>query len=119
MIDFYGGSGTFSSWSERVRGYARDTAAVNIRDWQSAFGWPLSPGMLDAIDVPSLIVWGAESHPAVQRANAQLAANIRTSQSAVLGGAAHFMIATHANDVAALISRHVEQAARHHVRRSV
>jgi len=30
MIDFYGGSGTFAAWPERVRGYARQTTAVNI-----------------------------------------------------------------------------------------
>jgi len=31
MIDFYGGPGTFASWPRRVRAYALETTAVNIR----------------------------------------------------------------------------------------
>lgn len=113
MIDFYGGEGTFASWPERVRAYAMETTAVNIRDWQSAFAWPLSPGMLSEIDIPSLILWGGNSHPAPQRANALLADSITASRSAVIAGATHFMIATHAADVAAVIARHVSELESH------
>ena len=72
MIDFYGGAGTFASWPPRVRGYAVETTPVNILDWASAFGFPLSPALLAAIDVPVFVVRGGASHPAVQRANALL-----------------------------------------------
>jgi pimeloyl-ACP methyl ester carboxylesterase len=111
MIDFYGGDGTFASWPERVRAYACETTAANIRDWQSAFGFPLASASLAACDVPSLVAWGSSSHPAVRRANALLAASLGANRrSCSICGAAHFMIATHPNDVAALISEHVSTA---------
>ena len=42
MIDFYGGAGTFASWPPRVRAYAVETTAINILDWASAYGFPLT-----------------------------------------------------------------------------
>ena len=57
MIDFYGGPGTFASWSPRARAYCISGAA-----------------------------------------------------SATVAGASHFLIATHAKEVADLIARHVHQA---------
>jgi pimeloyl-ACP methyl ester carboxylesterase len=109
MIDFYGGAGTFTSWPRRVRAYAMDTTAVNIRDWASAFGFALSSAMLQSIDVPALVAWGACSHRAARRANALLAQSLRGSRYAEIAGAAHFMISTHAPDVARLVANHVLQ----------
>ncbi len=110
MIDFYGGAGTFASWPPRVRDYAVATTAVNIRDWTSAYGFALTKAALGAIDIPVLIVRGGDSHPAVQRANVLLGQSIKHAATAKVDGAAHFMIATHANEVAALVRRHVDAA---------
>ena len=110
MIDFYGGAGTFASWPPRVRGYAVETTPVNILDWASAFGFPLSPAVLAAIDVPTFVVKGGASHAAVQRANALLGSCINAADLATIDGAAHFMIATHASELAELISAHVHRA---------
>jgi pimeloyl-ACP methyl ester carboxylesterase len=107
MIDFYGGAGTFASWPPRVRAYAIATTAVNILDWTSAYGFPLPAVALAAIEIPTLVLWGGASHPAVQRANALLTECISRSALATIEGAAHFMIATHANHVGRLIARHV------------
>lgn len=107
MIDFYGGAGTFASWPERVRSYAMDTTAVNLRDWESAFAFPLSPQSFAELRLPALVAWGGDSHPAAQRANARLAAAIVDARTAVIPGATHFLIATHAREVAALLSRHL------------
>jgi pimeloyl-ACP methyl ester carboxylesterase len=107
MIDFYGGAGTFASWPPRLRGYAVETTAVNILDWASAYGFPLPAAALAAIDLPVLVVRGGASHPAVQRANALLAAGIRGATLATVEGAAHFMIATHAGELARLMADHV------------
>jgi pimeloyl-ACP methyl ester carboxylesterase len=107
MIDFYGGAGTFASWPQRVRAYAAETTAVNIRDWASAFGFALSPGTLASIDIPCLVAWGERSHPAARRANSLLGASLKTSICVEVGGAAHFMIATHAPEVAQLVASHV------------
>ena len=107
MIDFYGGAGTFASWPRNVRAYALETTAVNMRDWASAYGFPLSAAALASIDIPVLVLWGELSHPAVQRANAVLAACIIGAVSIEIKAAAHFMIATHANNVSRLIAEHV------------
>jgi pimeloyl-ACP methyl ester carboxylesterase len=108
MIDFYGGAGTFASWPDRVRNYAIETTAVNIRDWHSSFAFPPADGSLAALTIPTLVLWGSDSHPATQRANEILAGSIAAARSAVIPGAAHFMIATHAREVASLLARHVD-----------
>lgn len=112
MIDFYGGPGTFTSWPPRVRAYAIETTPVNILDWASAYGFPLSALTLASIDIPTLFCWGNQSQPAVQRANALLSDSIERSKQSTVHGAAHFMIATHANEVAQLIASHVAVAER-------
>jgi len=110
MIDFYGGAGTFASWSRNVRAYALETTAVNMLDWASAYGFPLSAAALASIDIPVLVMWGELSHPAVQRANALLAACIIGAVAIEIKAAAHFMIATHADAVSRLIARHAQDA---------
>lgn len=96
--------------TERVRAYAAQTTAVNIRDWASAYAFPLRRAALATIAIPTLVAWGETSHPAAQRANALLAQSIRGARSAVIDGAAHFMIATHADAVARLIVDHALEA---------
>jgi pimeloyl-ACP methyl ester carboxylesterase len=110
MIDFYGGAGTFASWPQRVRAYAVATTRVNILDWASAYGFPLSAASLAAIDIPVLVVRGGASHPAVQRANALLSECLRGAELVTVDGAAHFMTATHANQVGRLIAQHAHRA---------
>jgi pimeloyl-ACP methyl ester carboxylesterase len=107
MIDFYGGPGTFASWPPRVRAYAVETTPVNILDWASAFGFPLTEEALATVRLPVLILRGGASHPAVQRANELLGELLRGATGEAIEGAAHFMIATHASEVARSIARHV------------
>ncbi len=46
MVDFYGGLGTFAGWPQRVRDYAVETTGVNLLDWASAYGFALTPSLL-------------------------------------------------------------------------
>jgi len=110
MIDFYGGPGTFASWPQRVRRHAIETTAVNILDWAMAYGFQPTPASLESIVVPTLILWGGASHPAVRRANELLSLCIPNTSVVALPGAAHFMIATHAKEVARLIAQRVADA---------
>jgi pimeloyl-ACP methyl ester carboxylesterase len=110
MIDFYGGAGTWAAWPSRVRAYAIETTPVNIRDWASAYGFPLTAAALGEIGTPLLVMRGGDSSPAMQRASALLHERTRGSALATIDGAAHFMIATHAGEVASLIARHVRGA---------
>jgi pimeloyl-ACP methyl ester carboxylesterase len=110
MIDFYGGPGTFASWPPRVRAYAVETTPVNILDWASAYGFPLSPSLLPAVDVPSFVLWGEVSHPAIRRANELIAMGMRRTLCTAIAGAAHFMISTHPQQVAETVAAHVARA---------
>ena len=107
MIDFYGGAGAFAALPQRVRSYAVATTAVNILDWASAYGFRLTPASLARIAVPTLVMRGGASHPAVQRANELLAQCMTKASLVTIAGAAHFMITTHAEEVAWAIAHHV------------
>ncbi len=107
MIDFYGGTGTFASWPTKVRTYAIETTPANILDWASAYDFALSEASLAEIDVPTLVLCGTVSHPAVQRANELVSASVPAAELTTIEGAAHFMIASHAHEVANLIAQHI------------
>ena len=110
MIDFYGGAGTFAGWPQRVRDYAVETTAVNVLDWASAYGFAPTPSLLAKLTTPTLVVRGEKSHAAVKRANELLGRSIPGATIATVPGAAHFMIATHAGELAGLIASHVGHA---------
>jgi pimeloyl-ACP methyl ester carboxylesterase len=109
MIDFYGGAGTYASWPSRVRSYAAETTPVNILDWASAYGFALSEAALEAVKIPILVLRGGLSHPAIQRANELLGTRIRDASLVTVAGAAHFMITTHAADVARAVAQQVRR----------
>jgi pimeloyl-ACP methyl ester carboxylesterase len=108
MIDFYGGAGTFASWPPRLRAYAIQTTHVNILDWSCGYAFPEASGELAAIDIPTLVLYGGASPRAVQRANELLADHVRGARRKMVAGAAHFMIATHAVEVADAIASHID-----------
>ena len=110
MIDFYGGAGTFASWPARVRAYAAATTPVNILDWADAYGFRLSAASLAAIKIPLLVIRGGASPEAVQRANALLSEFSGNATLATVDGAAHFVIATHASEIASRIAAHVHRS---------
>jgi pimeloyl-ACP methyl ester carboxylesterase len=107
MIDFYGGAGTFAAWPQRIRDYAIATTPVNVVDWATAYGFELKPAALSALAVPTLLLWGEASHPAVKRANELIGQSLPRSSVATIPGAAHFMISTHPAEVARAIARHL------------
>jgi pimeloyl-ACP methyl ester carboxylesterase len=115
MIDFYGGAGTFAGWPRRVRDYAMETTATNILDWASGYGFQLTRPSLIKIDIPVLVLWGENSHPAVRRTN-QLLAQCTRAAAVTIGGAAHFMISTHPEEVARMLARHASAATSPHPR---
>lgn len=106
LIDFFAGAGTFASWPPRVRAYAVATTPVNILDWETAFDFPPTAQALAQIETPTLVITGGESHPAMQRVNEILSERMIGSTLATIQGAAHFMIASHAAEVARLVAEH-------------
>jgi pimeloyl-ACP methyl ester carboxylesterase len=110
MIDFYGGAATFAGWPQRVRDYAVETTKVNLFDWASVYDFELTPALLATLEIPALVLWGEDSHPAARRANELLGDCMPNAVIHPIAGAAHFMISTHAGEVAGAIARHVVRA---------
>ena len=106
MIDFYGGAGSFASWPERVRAHAIATTPVNILDWGGAYAYRPTPERLSRLGLPLLVCVGGLSHPAVRRANALICEAIPGATFTGIDSAAHFMIATYADEVAAIVADH-------------
>jgi pimeloyl-ACP methyl ester carboxylesterase len=109
MIDFYGGAGTFQSWPQRVRDYTARLTEVNLLDWITAYDFGLTVEALRKVRLPTLVLYGQLSPPAMQRGGAALARGLDTPME-IVPGAAHFMIATHAAEVAGRIAAHVRHA---------
>lgn len=108
VIDFYGGAGTFDAMPAKVRSYVVATTAVNVRDWTS--GTPFEPTRerLQSIAVPTTVVCGGHSHPAMLRIAERLHEAIPKAQLITIDGGSHFLPSTHPAEVAALVRRHVD-----------
>ena len=107
MIDFYGGARTFAGWPQKVRDYAIATTPVNLLDWVCAYSFHLTGASLARIEVPTLVMCGATSHPAMKRATELLARSLASGRLVTVEGAAHFMISTHARAVAHEVEGHI------------
>jgi len=109
MIDFYGGVGTFGAWPERVRNYVVATTPVNLLDWACAYSFHVTRSCLSKVELPTLVIKGGKSHPAMQHLNELLGQCMPNAIVETIEGAAHFMISTHAPQVARTVARHVRQ----------
>lgn len=107
VIDFYGGAGAFEGLAPKFRDYVVATTPANILDWISAreFDEPLE--VFAGLETPTLVVRGELGHPTVQRLTAILAQTMPRAALVTVKDASHFMIATHASEVAHCIERHV------------
>jgi pimeloyl-ACP methyl ester carboxylesterase len=107
VIDFCGGSGTYDALPTKVRDYCVATTSTNIRDWLSAFSF--SPPFVDyrKVAASTLIIRGANGHPAMMRVAELLAANIPDAQLTTIRDGGHFLPTTHPGDLAELITAHV------------
>src|SRR5262249_23569079 len=107
IIDFYGGDGSFDALPARTPDYIVTTTPTNVLDWSSAWGFDVPLAAYALITAPSLFARGELGHPAVYRVAEVLTDTVSRSSLVTIPGASHFMIATHASDVAKLIREHV------------
>jgi pimeloyl-ACP methyl ester carboxylesterase len=107
VIDFYGGAGAFDSLPPKVRSYVVATAAVNIRDWSSGTPFQPSAEVLRSIRVPTIVVRGGSSHPAMLRIAELLSDSIPDAQLITIAGGSHFLPSTHPQAIAALVQQQV------------
>jgi pimeloyl-ACP methyl ester carboxylesterase len=108
VIDFYAGPGSFDSMPPKVRSYIVATTAVNVRDWSSGTPFEPSKETLQAIDVPTTVVRGGSSHPAMRRIAELLHGSIPAARLVTVEGGSHFLPSSHPGEIAALVRRQVD-----------
>ncbi len=110
VIDFYGGPGTFDSMPPKVRGYIIETTAVNVRDWTSGFRFEPTPETVASLHMPTTLVSGGNTHPAMRRIAELLHASIPRSTLVTIDGGSHFLPSSHPSEIAALIRQQLDPA---------
>ena len=110
VIDFYGGPGAFDSMPPKARSYIVATTAANVRDWSSGTPFEPSRETLQSIDVPTTVVRGGNSHPAMRRIAELLHDSIPAAQLVTIEGGSHFLPSSHPSEIAALVRRQVDGA---------
>jgi pimeloyl-ACP methyl ester carboxylesterase len=108
VIDFYGGAGTFDSLPPKVRSYVVATTAVNVRDWSSGTPFEPSAEALRSIGVPTIVVRGGNSHPAMLCIAELLSDSIPHARLVTIEGGSHFLPSSHPQAIAALVRQLVE-----------
>jgi pimeloyl-ACP methyl ester carboxylesterase len=110
IMDFWGGAGAFAAMPAAVQDYCRQTAAANVLDWHCDFGYPIDPAELNRLSIPVLVVRGERANPAMVGMSEVLVAQLPRARAAVVAGASHFLITSHAPDCAGLLAAHLDRA---------
>ncbi len=108
VIDFYGGAGTFDSMPPKVRSYIVATTAANVRDWSSGTPFEPSKKMLQSVDVPTTVVRGGNTHPAMRRIAELLHDSIPAARLVTIEGGSHFLPSSHPAEIAELVRLQVD-----------
>ena len=109
VVDYLGGGGSFDALPPRMRDYIVATTPTHVLDIRSGFDAPLSA--FADISLPSLVVRGEHGIPAVARSAEVLSSSLPNASLVTVAGARHFIMATHAGELARLIGDHVSKAA--------
>ncbi|NNE21266.1 MAG: alpha/beta hydrolase [Rhizobiales bacterium] len=103
IIDFWGGAGSFASMPEIVLQYCRDKTYNNVLDWRTAYAFDKTAADYAALSMPVLLVRGALANRQMVTITNALAAHVPRARSAIVGGASHFLITSHAKECAKLL----------------
>lgn len=111
VIDFWGGPGVFAAMPEAVKTYCRETAAVNVLDWHTDFAFRVSAQDCATLAMPVLLVRGAEANPAMVAITDTLHGSLPHARHLAVDGAGHFLITSHADPCAQLLSAFLAEVA--------
>jgi pimeloyl-ACP methyl ester carboxylesterase len=104
IIDFWGGVGSFAAFPDVVKDYCRATTFANVLDWRSAFDFNATAADYAGLEMPVLLVRGAEACPEMVMITEGLGSSLPNVTPAVVEGASHFLITTHAEECAGLLA---------------
>jgi pimeloyl-ACP methyl ester carboxylesterase len=111
IIDFWGGDGSFAAMPDAVQGYCRQTAASNVLDWHTAFGFGVTLADLGRLRMPVLLVRGANANPAMVAITDALHSGLPHARCEVVTGAGHFLISSHPAQCAGLLASFLAEVA--------
>lgn len=114
VIDYWGGAGAFAGMPDLVQAYCRGTATSNVLDWSSVFDLRAGPADYAALDIPVLLVRGALSNAAMVEMTDVLAAHLPRARPAVVHGASHFLITSHAPHCVELLAPYLAEVTQTH-----
>jgi pimeloyl-ACP methyl ester carboxylesterase len=104
IIDFWGSAGDFAAMPEPVKSYCRETSAVNVLDWHTAFDYDITPRQCSSLKLPVLLVRGGRANPAMVAITAALRECLPRASTHVVEDAGHFLISSHPAQCAGLLS---------------
>lgn len=108
IIDFWGGAGAYAALPDAVKAYCRQTAAVNVLDWRTAFEFKVTMTDCASLQLPVLLVRGEHANAAMTGITAALQGCLPNVAPHVVEGAGHFLVSSHAPACAALLSRFLD-----------
>jgi len=82
-----------------------DAAPTVLREARTENDWVYTPGMMDGIHAPTLMLVGTETAPALMKSALQAVAAIPGARTHVLGGHGHLAVLTDPDLVASIIRR--------------
>jgi pimeloyl-ACP methyl ester carboxylesterase len=100
MVDFWFGSGAFERMPEALRASMVRAAAANVRDVRGTLRESYAPAALRRIPVPLTTIVGGRSPDATRTIAQAITMHVPKASLAILDGATHAMIATHARALA-------------------
>lgn len=103
IIDFWAGLGAFDGMPEGAQSYCRSHAFTNVLDWYTDYTFTASLADYEELDIPALLVRGSDSNPAMVAMTGALCDSICNNQAAVVEGASHSLIMTHAQECADIL----------------
>ena len=111
IIDYWGGAHSFAAMPEAVQDYCRATAFANVLDWRTAYSFEARMADYAHLTIPVLLVRGARANPAMVEITEALKASLPNRRPAVVEGASHFLITSHAEECARLLADFLAEVA--------
>jgi pimeloyl-ACP methyl ester carboxylesterase len=105
VVDYLGGEGSFETLPPRMRKDIIETTPTHVMDIRTNFDPPLSA--FANILLPTLVIRGECSPPSLQKSAGILSGALANASVHTIARAGHFMMATHATEVATLVGDHV------------
>jgi pimeloyl-ACP methyl ester carboxylesterase len=104
IIDYWGHDGAFAAMPEAVQEYCRATTFANVLDWRTDYSFDAPMSEYGELSMPVLLARGGLANPVMVEITDALQASMPNARAAVVDGAGHFLISSHARDCAQLLT---------------